>query len=202
MKTILYGNGGCGNHGCEAIVRGTYELFKKPLIISSENIDEDRRYGLEEFCDIYDAKAGSPGKLQFVKAYMKLKIKGDYTAMDGLPYLSTIRELSDKSTLALSVGGDNYCYTNQKFYAFLNNAYQDNGIKTVLWGCSIESEIVKDDDVSRDLKSYKLIVARESITYNAVKEIGANVVLAPDPAFFMQAKKCELDHRFNDGNVI
>lgn len=202
MKTILYGNGGCGNHGCEAIVRGTYELFKQPLIISSENIDEDRRYGLEEFCDIYDAKAGSPGKLQFVKAYMELKIKGDYTAMDGLPYLSTIRDLSDKSTLALSVGGDNYCYTNQKFYAFLNKAYQDNGIKTVLWGCSIEPEIVKDDDVSRDLKSYKLIVARESITYKAVKGIGANVVLAPDPAFFMQAKKCELDHRFNDGNVI
>ena len=202
MKTILYGNGGCGNHGCEAIVRGTYELFKKPLIISSENIDEDMRYGLEEFCDIYDAKAGSPGKLEFVKAYMKLKIMGDYTAMDGLPYLSTIRELSDKSTLALSVGGDNYCYTNQKFYAFLNKAYQDNGVKTVLWGCSIEPEIVKDADVSRDLKSYKLIVARESITYKAVKEIDANVVLAPDPAFFMQAKECELDQRFNNGNVI
>ncbi|WP_173326786.1 polysaccharide pyruvyl transferase family protein [Sharpea azabuensis] len=202
MKTILYGNGGCGNHGCEAIVRGTYELFKKPLIISSENIYEDIRYGLEEFCDIYDAKAGSPGKLEFVKAYMKLKIMGDYTAMDGLPYLSTIRELSDKSTLALSVGGDNYCYTNQKLYAFLNKAYQDNGVKTVLWGCSIEPEIVKDADVSRDLKSYKLIVARESITYKAVKEIDANVVLAPDPAFFMQAKECELDQRFNNGNVI
>jgi len=202
MKTILYGNGSCGNHGCEAIVRGTYELLKKPLIISSENVDEDRRYGLEEFCDIYDARAGSPSKLQFVKAYMKLKIMGDYTVMDGLSYLSTIRELSDQSTLALSVGGDNYCYTNQKFYAFLNKAYQDNGIKTVLWGCSIEPEIVKDDDVSRDLKSYKLIVARESITYKAIQEIGANVVLAPDPAFFMQAKKCELDHRFNDGNVI
>ena len=202
MKTILYGNGGCGNHGCEAIVRGTYELFKKPLIISSENIDEDMRYGLEEFCDIYDAKAGSPGKLEFVKAYMKLKMMGDYTAVDGLPYLSTIRELSDKSTLALSVGGDNYCYTNQKFYAFLNKAYQDNGVKTVLWGCSIEPEIVKDADVSRDLKSYKLIVARESITYKAVKEIDANVVLAPDPAFFMQAKECKLDQRFNSGNVI
>ena len=110
MKTILYGNGGCGNHGCEAIVRGTYELFKNPLIISSENTDEDRRYGLEEFCDIYDAKTESSDILQFVKAYIKLKIMGDYTVMDGLPYLSTIRELRDKSNLALSVGGDNYCF--------------------------------------------------------------------------------------------
>ena len=202
MKTILYGNGSCQNHGCEAIVRGTFELLKWPLMIASESLDADKQYGLDQFCDVYDAKAGSPGKLQFARAYLKLKMMGDYTAMDGLPYLPTIRKLSEKATLALSIGGDNYCYTNQKFYAFLNKAYQDNGIKTVLWGCSIEPEIVKDNDVSRDLKSYKLIVARESITYNAVRGIGANVVLAPDPAFFMQPKKCELDHRFNAGNVI
>lgn len=202
MKTILYGNGGCGNHGCEAIVRGTFELLKQSLIISSENLDEDKRYGLEQFCDVYDAKAGSTSKIQFAKAYMKLKIMGDYTAMDGLPYLHTIRELRGKATLALSVGGDNYCYSNQKFYAFLNKTYRDSGIKTVLWGCSIEPEIVKRKDVSRDLKSYKLIVARESITYKAVREIGANVVLAPDPAFFMRAEICEVDTRFDGGNVV
>lgn len=202
MKTILYGNGGCQNHGCEAIVRGTFELLKWPLIIASESLDMDKQYGLDQFCDVYDAKAVRPNKIQFAKAYMKLKVMGDYTALDGLSYLPTIRKLSEKANLALSVGGDNYCYTNQKFYAFLNKAYQDNGIQTVLWGCSIEPEIVKDNDVSIDLKSYKLIVARESITYKAVKGIGANVVLAPDPAFFMEAKKCELDQRFNDGNVI
>ena len=202
MKTILYGNGSCANHGCEAIVRGTLELLNRPLIIASENMDEDKRYGLEQLCEIHDAKTGNPSKVQFVKAYIKLKVAGDYTAMDGLPYLQTIRELKKKGILALSVGGDNYCYSNQRFYAFLNKAYQNNGIKTVLWGCSIEPEIVKEQDVSRDLKSYKLIVARESITFKAIKEIGANVILAPDPAFFMQEEICEVDPRFDDGNVI
>lgn len=202
MKTILYGNGSCENHGCEAIVRGTLELLNKPLIIASENIEEDKRYGLEQLCELYDAKTDNPGKIQFAKAYMKLKILGDYTAMDGLPYLHTIKKLGEKATLALSVGGDNYCYSNQKFYAFLNKAYRNSGIKTVLWGCSIEPEIVMEKEVSKDLKSYRLIVARESITYKAVREIGANVVLAPDPAFFMRAEFCEVDHRFDDGNVV
>lgn len=202
MKTILYGNGSCANHGCEAIVRGTFELLNSPLAIASENMEEDKRYGLEQICELYDAKTGNPGKIQFAQAYMKLKILGNYTAMDGLPYLNTIKKLREEATLALSVGGDNYCYSNQKFYAFLNKAYRNSGIKTVLWGCSIEPEIVMEKEVSKDLKSYELIVARESITYKAVREIGANVVIAPDPAFFMRAETCKVDHRFDDGNVI
>mgnify|MGYP000747910107 CR=1 FL=1 len=28
MKIVLYGNGGSGNHGCEAIVRSTLDLLK------------------------------------------------------------------------------------------------------------------------------------------------------------------------------
>lgn len=202
MKTILYGNGSCANHGCEAIVRGTFELLNSPLAIASENMEEDKRYGLEQICELYDAKTGNPGKIQFAQAYMKLKILGNYTAMDSLPYLNTIKKLREEATLALSVGGDNYCYSNQKFYAFLNKAYRNSGIKTVLWGCSIEPEIVMEKEVSKDLKSYELIVARESITYKAVREIGANVVIAPDPAFFMRAETCKVDYRFDDGNVI
>lgn len=202
MKTILYGNGSCGNHGCEAIVRGTFELLQTPLIVSSENMYEDKRYGLDQFCELYDAKAGHPSRLQFAKAYLKMKLTNDYTAMDGLPYLNTVRQLKGKAGLALSVGGDNYCYSNQKFYAFLNETYQNIGLKTVLWGCSVEPEVVKDQDVAADLNSYKMIVARESITYKAIEEIGANVVLAPDPAFFMPSKPCEIDSRFDDGNVV
>ena len=41
MNTILYGNGSCANHGCEAIVRGTLELLNSPLAIASENMEEE-----------------------------------------------------------------------------------------------------------------------------------------------------------------
>ena len=37
MKIVLYGNGGSGNHGCEAIVRGTFELLQESCLIALLN---------------------------------------------------------------------------------------------------------------------------------------------------------------------
>ena len=170
MRIALYGNGSSGNHGCEAIVRGTYTLIKEPLTILSEEMDEDIIYGLAKFCNVIDAKNGKISKARLIRAYMKLK------------YVDSIKKIKGKVVFALSAGGDNYCYENQAFYAFLNKEYQKKGIKTVLWGCSIEPEVIKKKKVLEDLKSYNLIVARESITYQSLKEIGANVILIPDPA--------------------
>lgn len=42
MKIVLYGNGGSGNHGCEAIVRGTFELLQESFLIASEAVEEDK----------------------------------------------------------------------------------------------------------------------------------------------------------------
>ena len=165
MKYVLFGNGGSGNHGCEAIVRGTESLIQKPLIISSVAKNEDDKYGLNQFAKVIDAKSNKYSKLQFIKSYITLKIKGDYTYMDVLPYLNTIKELSKQSSVALSVGGDNYCYSNQSFYGVLHKAYKNKGFKTVLWGCSVEPDVTKIEKVAKDLKLYNLIVSRESITY-------------------------------------
>ena len=57
------------------------------------------------------------------------------------------------------------------------------GVKTVLWGCSVEPDSVKT--LKNDLCNYDLIVARETLSYTAMKKIGANVVLNPDPAFWL-----------------
>lgn len=202
MEIVLYGNGGSGNHGCEAIVRGTFSLLQRPLAIASEAIDEDLKYGLDKCGNIYSAKSDSISKIQFIKAYANLKLGRNYAEMDCLPYLDSIKKISKKTELALSVGGDNYCYSNQLFYACLNRMYRKQGIKTVLWGCSIEPEVVQNKQIALDLKSYDLIVAREQITYQALQQIGAKVVLAPDPAFYMQPEKCEVASRLLDGNAI
>lgn len=202
MEIVLYGNGGSGNHGCEAIVRGTFSLLQRPLSIASEAIHEDLKYGLDKCGNIYSAKSDNISKIQFIKAYTKLKLGGNYTEMDCLPYLDFIKKISKKTELALSVGGDNYCYSNQLFYACLNRMYRKQGIKTVLWGCSIEPEVIQNKQIVLDLKSYNLIVAREQITYKSLHQIGAKVVLAPDPAFYMQPEKCEVDSRLLDGNAI
>lgn len=205
MKIVLYGNGASCNHGCEAIVRGTVELLRtntNMFRIQSENPQEDKRYGLESLAEIFPAKSDSRKDIRFLSAYAKLKLTGNYVDMDGLHYYPGVREAGAISDVALSVGGDNYCYGGTGIYAYLNRAYKKCGVKTVLWGCSIEPDVIAQKEVAKDLAQYDLIVARESITYEAAKRIQNNSVLAPDPAFFMESKACSLDNRLCTGNVI
>ena len=205
MKITLYGNGSSGNHGCEAIVRGTVKLLgteKNSFRIQSENPQEDRYYGMETLAKVCPAKSERKKDLRFLSAYAKLKLSGNYTDMDGLYYLPGVHDASAETDIALSVGGDNYCYGGTGIYAYLNRAYQKQRVKTVLWGCSIEPDVVKQKTVAEDLARYDLIVARESITHEAVKRVQKNTVLAPDPAFFMEPKACSLDDRLCNGNVV
>lgn len=203
-RIILYGNGSAGNHGCEAIVRGTVEVLgcNNKYLIQSDTPAEDIQYGLSELAEITSAVSKRAYDLNFLLAYAKLKLTGNYVNMDGLYYLPGIRSQHGKTDIALSVGGDNYCYGGTGIYAYLNRAYQKQGIKTVLWGCSIEPNVVNQKDVAKDLARYNLIVTRESITYEAVRQVQQNTILAPDPAFFMKAQPCETDERLMHGNVI
>ena len=58
MRIVLYGNGGSGNHGCEAIVRGTIQLCgeKNVYTLMSETPEEDYKYGLDQIATIKAAK--------------------------------------------------------------------------------------------------------------------------------------------------
>ena len=205
MRIVLYGNGTCGNHGCEAIARGTISLLgadANTYRIQSENPSEDRKYGLEELAQISPAKSERKKDFRFAVAYAKLKLAKDYVDMDGLSYLHGSQESGSWADIALSVGGDNYCYGSTGIYAYLNRVYKKQGAKTVLWGCSIEPDVVSQKSVAEDLARYDLIVARESITYGAVKRVQKNSILVPDPAFFMEPKACSLDDRLCNGNVV
>lgn len=205
MRILFYGNGSSGNHGCEAIVRGTVELLGTDtniFRIQSENLQDDQQYGLGTLASLVPAKTERKKDPHFFAAYVKLKVTGDYTDMDGLYYLPVIRDAASSTDVALSVGGDNYCYGGTEIYAYLNRAYQKHGVKTVLWGCSIEPDVVAQKSVAEDLARYDLIVARESITYEAVKLVQKNTLLAPDPAFFMEPKECVVDARLETGTVI
>ena len=199
----MYGNGGAGNHGCEAISRGTVELLgANEYQILSENCQEDAQYGLDICAALESAKEARKKDFGFLKAYAKLKLTGNYTDMDGLYYLPTIKSCKGNTDIAFSIGGDNYCYGNTALYAYLNRAFLKQGIKTVLWGCSIEPEVAAEADVAEDLRNYSIVAARESITYAAVKEVGANTLLMPDPAFLMKAKACEVEDFFLEKEAI
>lgn len=203
MRIIMYGNGGSGNHGCEAIIRGTIQLLgEHSYCVLSENCNEDSQYGLDQIAALTSARGFRKKDFEFLKAYTKLKLTGNYTDMDGLYYLPAIRRCKGNTDIALSVGGDNYCYGNTGIYAYLNRAIIQQKIRTILWGCSIEPDVVAEASVAEDLQNYALVAARESITYEAVKKAGANVVQMPDPAFHMSPETCSLDERFLKSNVI
>lgn len=203
MKVTMYGNGGSGNHGCEAIVRGTIQLLgENSYRVLSENCNEDSQYGLDQIAALTSARGFRKKDFEFLKAYTKLKLTGNYTDMDGLYYLPAIQRCKGNTDIALSVGGDNYCYGNTGIYAYLNRAFTKQGMKTVLWGCSIEPDVAAEASVAEDLRNYALVAARESITYEAAQAAGANAVQMPDPAFHMRPETCSLDERFLKSSVI
>ncbi len=203
MKILLYGNGSAGNHGCEAIIRGTISLLNEHSFqIQSDSVEQDSKYGLNQLAEVMSARSPIRRDLTFILAYLKMKLFKKYVEMDGLQYISGIEDAKGNVDVALSVGGDNYCYKGTEIYPYLNRTYHKAGIKTILWGCSVEPQCVQDPAIEKDLALYDAIVTRESITYEAVKKVQKNTFLAPDPAFFMGAEPCGLDSRFEAGNVI
>ncbi len=202
----MYAHGGSGNHGCEAIVRSTCaileEAAKDGLTLVSSNPQEDVKYGIDRLCRIEkDILPYKKNSLSFAKAYFSLKAKGDYIPLDKLNYKITV-DLIKKGDLAMSIGGDNYCYADVGKYIMLHDMMLERGAKTVLWGCSVEPELLGNPEISRDISRYQLITARETITFNALKAVNPNTVLVADPAFTLKPEKTGLPQGFADGNTV
>lgn len=202
MKYFLYGHNGSGNHGCEAIVRSTYKLLSSDgnsFALATGNKDEDKHYGLSSIVQLLDEKNYFPKyNPLYIRAYLSLKLFKNELPSEELAYLKTFNGV-EKDSIALSIGGDNYCYPGYERFIMLHNMLAKRGIKTVLWGCSVEPDSV--ETLKNDLCNYNLIVARESLSYNALKSIGANVVLNPDPAFWLDLKEPDLSENFINNSV-
>ena len=108
----------------------------------------------------------------------------------------------DRDNLYISAGGDNYSYNNI-WLNCLNTEINQNGGKTILLGCSI-LENISDLSMIKDLSNYSAIIARESISYNALKQAGVDtdIYCLPDPAFILRTKECKLPDGFIPGNTV
>ncbi|MFC4283027.1 polysaccharide pyruvyl transferase family protein [Catenibacterium sp. GCM10023432] len=203
MKFFLYGHNGSGNHGCEAIVRSTYKILNKnnsnEFTLATNGKKEDENYGLNNIINLKEEKNNVPKiNFNYIKAYLSLKLFKNELLSEELVYKKTFEHV-EKDTIALSIGGDNYCYPGYERFIMLHNMLSRRGIKTVLWGCSVEPDSV--DKLNKDLCNYDLIVARESISYEALKSIGANVLLKPDPAFWLDSETTEIDENLLKNSV-
>lgn len=206
MRVFMYGHNGSGNHGCEAIVRGTCKILKQThlcndIILASGNVSEDQRYGLNSIVDLLEEK-NSTFKLsyQYIKAYLFLKILKNERLSEELCYRKAFLNLP-KDTIAFSIGGDNYCYPGYQRFMMMNDMLKRKGNKTVLWGCSVEPSKI-NEEMAKDLCKYDLIVARESLTFDALKKIGANVFQSVDPAFQLDKIDLPLPKNFLESNTV
>lgn len=196
----LYYHAGSKNHGCEAIIRSTKKILKEEIDLFSLNPEEDYTYKIDEIIPIYEDKIENIYGIKRKIAYIYQKITKKTL------YLNKIKrkKLLDKINLndiCLSVGGDNYCYNGQETLGDLNRLMLKKGARTVLWGCSVDESMV-NENIKNDLKSYSLIIARESISYNFLKQINKNTILLPDPAFQLDSVMLDLPKGFIEGNTI
>ena len=190
----LYMHTGCGNHGCEAIVRSVSAIFNKEIVLYTKNVFEDEKY-LGNI-NITFREAGNIPPIETIDGLLaRIKIKGlgkKYAYVK--PAYKNLFRNANSNTVAISIGGDNYCYDGMpKVLEIINDSLNKKGAKTVLYGCSIEPELLKDIAIVEDLKRYSLIVARESITYNSLVKAGlkSKTILASDPAFTLERKENE-----------
>lgn len=200
MDCVLYMHSGSGNHGCEAIVRTTAALLGGPEKVNLWSLapDEDSLYGASRcFSRVVaseELRRFSPG---YFEALIRRRLLGQSEAnMDVF-----LRE-QFAGNIALSVGGDNYCYRWSAQQAVsLNRKIRKHCAASVLWACSVDPEAITDE-VRADLAGYDLIMAREPITYALLKEINPNTIRVSDPAFTLERIDLPLPRGFVEGNTV
>lgn len=199
-KKVLYMHTGSGNHGCEAIIRTTSKLLNGPrdIVLWSNTKSEDIQYGSAQGFE----RVVVPEELKrFSPAYFEALIKRKLFHRENANMEVFLRELF-KNNVAISVGGDNYCYEwSAKQAVLFDKEIRMHCASSILWGCSIDPEAITPE-VRADLEGFDLITAREPITYQFLKEINPNTVKVADPAFLLDRVDLPLPDGFQEGNTV
>ena len=202
-KIYMIFNAGSGNRGCEAIVRGTNILLSGyDKTVFTSKFEEDKKSGLVDDIECISLQ-NAIGKIKkyFIYIICGLSYKfGNGFLQVKLIYPNLWKMIKPDDAYFI-IGGDVYCYGKPYIYYHINNILKKN--PKILWGCSIEPDSI-DDEMKKDLLSYDLIYARESITYNALinSGINKNTKLFPDPAFAMGKIELPLPNGFIENKTV
>lgn len=200
MKKILYMHSGSGNHGCEAIVRTTAILLGGPNDVKLWSLEkkEDEKYGVSSYVEeIMVSEQIKKYSVAYFHALLGRKILNDKDANMKI-YIKNLFS----GNIAVSIGGDNYCYPwSAKQAIKIDRMIRKSCKRSVLWGCSIDSEAITSEMIE-DLKGFDLITARESITYEQLRRINKNTVKVADPAFLLEREDLPLPEGFSEGNTV
>ena len=229
---ILYMHAGSGNHGCEAIANTTVKFIAEqrektgaeedlPLLVVTNSCAEDRKYSLgilekKGLCTIVEERHIDRHFVAHVIYYLWRLITRDKQSFLRYRYKDAFKEFENVAgnvskgkgarPLAISIGGDNYCYKSLVPDLILaHKVFIKKGFETILWGCSIEPKSLKDKKLVKDLSAYDVIYARESITYDALVKAGFDkdkLIFEKDPAFMLETAKVPGINGFLPGNTV
>lgn len=204
MKYFLFNHEGSKNHGCEAIVRGSMNIIensdeKAEFVLSSYNPSDDK---IINNITVKAAKTRDLTKVEKLIAAVDLKINNSETYALQKMYSPIVSDAED-CDVCLSVGGDTYCYGDNHGIQVLTRELKKRGKKTVLWGASIGAEDLSERKLE-SLRDFDAIFTREPITYELLKENGANdnIYLFSDPAFCMERVEVEPIDGFTRENTL
>lgn len=196
MKVLMFAHNGSLNRGCEAIVRSSSHIIKSQIEAAYIELASGRPNTdkiLKKVDYVFDGaeRKLNPNFIEKLRMYIELKFnKTEHYALSKI-YKSIIDRI-EFADICLSIGGDNYCYGEQQWLYSIDKNIKKRGKKLVLWGCSIGEEDLSPQKI-QDLKSFDLILARETLTYEALKKSGLdNVKLCADPAFTMEKEELPL----------
>jgi polysaccharide pyruvyl transferase WcaK-like protein len=151
----------------------------------SEGFNQDISYNLDEIIDVKPSVLPNSKWHNLVHQIWMKVLRNDYAHYKYV-YHKAISQLKDVD-FALAIGGDNYCYDGMlPRFSAMNQLFINKRIPIGLCGCSID-DLRFNKALITDLKRYKFITARESLTYKMLKNCGFNnVSLFPDTAFKLE----------------
>lgn len=185
-RFLLYGHGGCYNHGGEALIKCGIEVLRQRfpgcyIILSSHFPEQDREFGL-----LADKIVG------YDASYLAFEKETGYSIENNDKIYKQTIDCITPETICIHLGGDNYCYPNWKRYANIHFRAIEKGARSILWSCSIDPDMI-GPDMFEALRTHHLITAREDITYQALLKRGIRQTvkvsdmafrLTPDPVPF------------------
>ena len=207
MRVLLFFHGGSQNRGCEAIVRTASNLLKtdpkvkKIGLVSTQPHTDQIIPGLDKIIFHNQKRSFSRFSPIWFRNLIEQKFLNRRTSTYRWMHQDIISKLEDYD-IFLSIGGDNYCYGELPDYYELDRVIKSKGKKLVFWGASIGEEDLTDAKI-KDLKTFDLVLARESLTEKILKDAGiSNVKLVADGAFLMEKTELPLPENWKEGKTV
>lgn len=201
-KILLYGVGSYKNRGVEALIKTTLDLLAGDITIATFDYDYNKNFYTDKAKYIKHRVTDMELTEKDIEKLNNLYKEKNFKEVEKLYQKEVIAEIKN-SDICISIGGDNYCYKNNDWLFVIDEEVKRQGKKLILWGASL-FENIDDAALANDMNLFDILLLRESISYNAIKEFVPleKLLLAPDPAFALEKKKVTIDDFYKKGKVV